>query len=351
MENKEQKVCPLKKMYNKVLSLNFDFSSKLKHFLFVLLGLVLVATLVTALFGFKASFELGGGKMFVVSFDTEITESQMQDYKDYIENKLNDNNLKTNFVTTDGAGHTNAIVVKFINDNYKDSELATLFEELSQDIEAELNEGEQYLGFNISDLYNASPSVTSSTIWFGVLALSVMLVVYLLYLFIRFDKYVLLAGFVGMMHDALMVMATLLLFRVRISEVIFFSIALVLTYSFLLTLMTFTRVREGFVKQQFEGYTNGKIVNEVVKSGVVRNDILSTLMLIFGVALLPLGAYYGFELGVTLMIIALAVDYSAVFIVPSVWTLVYNRKNDKRLNNRLAALEKEGQKVEEKLIV
>ena len=156
----------------------------------------------------------------------------------------------------------------------------------------------------------------------------------------------------GAVFDVLLLLSLLIVTRIEISTLLFTVLAITIVLSAVRSNIKFAKIREGFLKEQNNNKTNMQIVSETLKDSFVLDA--STLLSIVAVALLMIIIYQplALQLSAMLVFMALVQDYTTYAIIPSIWALIYNRKNDRRLQKRLEDKNKTATELEnEKLVI
>lgn len=149
----------------------------------------------------------------------------------------------------------------------------------------------------------------------GLMALSLSLLVMLIYLSVRFEWRFALASVFALVHDITIAMGAISLFSVEVNLDILAAILTLLGYSLNDTIIVFDRIREGI--QSSKGTDLKGIINESVSKTLSRTT-LTSLTTLFVVATLY---FFGGEIisgfSFTLLVGIIVGTYSSIFIAAS----------------------------------
>lgn len=258
-------------------------------------------------------------------------------------------------IATSQASGDSALVVRYSyvaygNDpsrgaiNYGSDELTgtmkNINDEIMADIETTFKGDEKYKDNDIKLTITASLIGTSASIKLlktAFIAISIALAVMFLYIIIRFDIFSALSSIVALLHDVVMMMAFMVIFRVEMGSTIVAAIITIVAYSINNTIVVFDRLRENVLpyKQSNKRYDVPLIVNDSILSTFTRTiyTTLTTLITITILAIMGVSAIRIFALPIIFGL--LSGFYSSAFLVAPFWgmlvTMDDNRK--KRLSN------------------
>ena len=327
-----------------------NFVQYFKYVLATSLFIILAATVVFAFAGFNGSYDLSGGYMVRLSYGTEITDEQQADYTQELQQIFNNDSIKHYTIYNEGEAEHAAVTVKFTTTNLTTSQQESLFEGLVDDIEANLNPTD-FLGFNVENVVEFYPSVTAETVWLAVGVIVTILAMVFVYMLIRFDLWVALSSLLGAVHDAVLVLALMVIVRLHVSSLMLAIVLFAILLSLVRSINKFAKIREDYVREVYENKTNIQVVSNSIKQNFLTDAIIFATLAVLAIMLLFVGAPLAFEMSASLAIIAIVGDYSNLLFTPSLWALWYNRKNDKRLQKRLELKNSNSKKEEEKLVV
>ncbi len=310
-------------------------NNKLKPVLLGSLAVVLVALVVFAFVGFNNSIALSNGHQFTVKFNTAISQEERTEYSSELKTILSDNQIKKYELLQIGSSHDAAIQVMFQSDQFSESKLEALQTSLQNAIEEQLNENEEFAHLEISELEAFGSSLTTKSAWLSVLGLAMLMVGVAIYVFIRYDGVTTIAVSAANLHNTIALLALITLFRIPVSQFVFVAIGMGIVLTTTLALIYFSNIRDSFLKNDLVKMTNQQMVEQSVKSSLNLYALLKVLAIVVGCALMGIGAAYAIEIGASLILVSMLAIFSNIAIAPSIWSLMFNRENDKRLQQRL----------------
>lgn len=169
--------------------------------------------------------------------------------------------------------------------------------------------------FEIRRIDMVGPKVGGELREKGIMALSLSLIVILIYVSYRFEWRFALASITALVHDIIIAMGAVSLFNIEVNLDILAAILTILGYSLNDTIIVFDRIREGIKTSKEHNIDN--IVNESV-SRTLSRTILTSLTTFFAVATLY---FFGGEIingfAFTLLVGVIVGTYSSIFIAAS----------------------------------
>ena len=262
------------------------FNRYYNHFNIVSITLVVISLLFLVFKGLNFGIDFKGGTLIELrSNDTKINVSSLRD-------NLNQMNLGD--VSVKNFGNEKDFLIKFENNNNKN-----VIEEIKSNLDKSFGNN-----FSFRRVENVGPKVSAELLKSGVIAISVALVLMLIYIWIRFEWQFSLGAILALFHD---VIVTLGLFSVLGLEINLSIIAAVLTivgYSMNDTVVIFDRVRENLRK-----YSDIKIYE---LTNISINETLSRTLITSITTLLALLSIFFFG-GEILKGFSLAMIFGVVF--------------------------------------
>ncbi len=175
-----------------------------------------------------------------------------------------------------------------------------------------------------------SATVSSELLINALLAISLAIVLMLVYIAFRFEVSSGVAAIVALLHDILTMFSFMAIFRVEINSTFIAALITILGYSINNTIIVFDRIRENTKSVFHKNSTATLIANESIKDTLVRsiNTSLTTLITIAMVAIMG-AAFQTFSLSVfalPIIVGLLAGTFSSIFISPSIWAMWKDRK-------------------------
>ena len=262
------------------------FNKYYNHFNIVSTMLVVISLFFLIFKGLNFGIDFKGGTLIELrSSDSKINVSSLRD-------NLNQMNLGD--VSVKNFGDERDFLIKFENNNDKD-----ILEEIKANLDKSFGNN-----FNFRRVENVGPKVSAELLKSGVIAISVALILMLIYIWIRFEWQFSLGAILALFHD---VIVTLGLFSVLGLEINLSIIAAVLTivgYSMNDTVVIFDRVRENLRK-----YSDIKIYE---LTNISINETLSRTLITSITTLLALLSIFFFG-GEILKGFSLAMIFGVVF--------------------------------------
>lgn len=259
----------------------------------------------------------------VVTFNDAKTEFTAA-YEDYLlvgdfayscETKLKEAGLNVNSVTVSEDKKSVKVVLAAAA---SDENVATVNEVMAI--------ADNYGGM-VSDGGQTSSTVSSEILKSALLAVSVALLLMLVYIIIRFELLSGIAAVLALLHDILIMVCFMGIFHIEINSTFIAALITILGYSINNTIIIFDRVREN-IKFYANKRLNGKLVkpayiaNKSVQETIWRsiNTTLTTLIMIAMVAIIGVTDIRIFALPIIFGL--LAGIYSSVFMAPTIWAML-----------------------------
>lgn len=182
-------------------------------------------------------------------------------------------------------------------------------------------------GGMVSDGGQTSSTVSSEILKSALLAVSVALLLMLVYIIIRFELLSGIAAVLALLHDIIIMVCFMAIFHIEINSTFIAALITILGYSINNTIIIFDRAREN-IKFYANKRINGKLVkpayiaNKSVQETIWRsiNTTLTTLIMIAMVAIIGVTDIRIFALPIIFGL--LAGTYSSVFLAPTIWALL-----------------------------
>ena len=174
----------------------------------------------------------------------------------------------------------------------------------------------------------AGKTLVKNAVWSVVLA-SVLMLVYIAF---RFDFASGLAAVIGLVHDVLIMLSFMVIFRsmIQMNSSFIAAMLTIVGYSINNTIIIFDRIRENNKKPAYAGMSRVEVVNVSVRESLGRTitTTLTTLVTIVALCVLGVSAIREFSLPIIVGILAGA--YSANLINGYVWAML----EEARLNRK-----------------
>lgn len=347
MRNNNKKVSFSQKFDN-FLNKDMNIVKNWKYYIIAPLVIVFVAIIVFACLGFNLGIDFTGGTILKVNFGTDISNSEYNNYKSEIESILNDNNIKKYSLQKEGSTEDASISIKFQDINGKtEEEMADVISAVIEQIEVTLNPDNTIPNFNVEDSQRIGASASDNLIRNALLSIGLAVLLMLIYIAIRFEFASGIAAIVALLHDVLIMCAMVIICRIQVNSSFIAALITIIGYSINNTIVIFDRIRENLRKDEYSKTTNAQMVDISVRQTLTRT-IYTSLTTILSVALLAIIGVSSIREFLFPIIIGLfAGTYSSIFLSGTIWSFIYNRSKDKRLQKRL----KEDKKKKETTLV
>lgn len=335
MRNNNKKVSFSQKFDN-FLNKDMNIVKNWKYYIIAPLVIVFVAIIVFACLGFNLGIDFTGGTILKVNFGTDISNSEYNNYKSEIESILNDNNIKKYSLQKEGSTEDASISIKFQDINGKtEEEMADVISAVIEQIEVTLNPNNSIPNFNVEDSQRIGASASDNLIRNALLSIGLAVLLMLIYIAIRFEFASGIAAIVALLHDVLIMCAMVIICRIQVNSSFIAALITIIGYSINNTIVIFDRIRENLRKDEYSKTTNAQMVDISVRQTLTRT-IYTSLTTILSVALLAIIGVSSIREFLFPIIIGLfAGTYSSIFLSGTIWSFIYNRSKDKRLQKRL----------------
>lgn len=335
MRNNNKKVSFSQKFDN-FLNKDMNIVKNWKYYIIAPLVIVFVAIIVFACLGFNLGIDFTGGTILKVNFGTDISNSEYNNYKSEIESILNDNNIKKYSLQKEGSTEDASISIKFQDINGKtEEEMADVISAVIEQIESSLNPDNSIPNFNVEDSQRIGASASDNLIRNALLSIGLAVLLMLIYIAIRFEFASGIAAIVALLHDVLIMCAMVIICRIQVNSSFIAALITIIGYSINNTIVIFDRIRENLRKDEYSKTTNAQMVDISVRQTLTRT-IYTSLTTILSVALLAIIGVSSIREFLFPIIIGLfAGTYSSIFLSGTIWSFIYNRSKDKRLQKRL----------------
>ena len=262
------------------------FNKYYNQFNILSISLVVISLLFLVFKGLNFGIDFKGGTLIELrSTDTKINVSSLRD-------NLNQMNLGD--ISVKNFGNKNDFLIKFeINDN-KD-----VIENIKINLDKSFGNN-----FNFRRVENVGPKVSAELLKSGVIAISVALVLMLIYIWIRFEWQFSLGAILALFHDVIVTLGLFSLLSLEINLSIIAAVLTIVGYSMNDTVVIFDRVRENLRK-----YSDIKIFE---LTNISINETLSRTLITSITTLLALLSIFFFG-GEILKGFSLAMIFGVVF--------------------------------------
>ena len=155
----------------------------------------------------------------------------------------------------------------------------------------------------------------------AIIALSVAIIVMLIYIVIRFTFASALASVCALVHDVLIMIALTTIFRIPVNSTFIAAVITIVGYSINATIIIFDRIREERKKTTNEALSDAEIANLAISKTLNRTILttLTTLVMVVMLAIFSVTTIQEFIIPIIFGLIA--GTFSSVFLASSFWVL------------------------------
>ena len=262
------------------------FNKYYNHFNYIS-GILIICSLVLLVFkGLNFGIDFKGGTLIELrSSDNKINVASLRD---------NLNQMDLGDVSVKNFGNENDFLVKFENNSNKN-----IIEEIKVNLDKSFGNN-----FNFRRVENVGPKVSAELLKSGVIAISVALLLMLIYIWIRFEWQFSLGAILALFHDVIVTLGLFSLLSLEINLSIIAAVLTIVGYSMNDTVVIFDRVRENLRK-----YSDIKIYD---LTNISINETLSRTLITSITTLLALLSIFFFG-GEILKGFSLAMIFGVIF--------------------------------------
>ncbi len=262
------------------------FNKYYNQFNFLSISLVVVSLLFLIFKGLNFGIDFKGGTLIELrSSDTKIDVSSLRE---------NLNKMNLGDVSVKNFGNRKDFLIKFENSDNKN-----VIEEIKKNLDNSFGNN-----FNFRRVENVGPKVSSELLKSGIIAISVALLLMLIYIWIRFEWQFSLGAILALFHDVTVTLGLFSLFGLEINLSIIAAVLTIVGYSMNDTVVIFDRVRENLRK-----YSDIKIFE---LTNISINETLSRTLITSITTLLALLSIFFFG-GEILKGFSLAMIFGVIF--------------------------------------
>jgi preprotein translocase subunit SecF len=169
--------------------------------------------------------------------------------------------------------------------------------------------------FEVRRVDMVGPKVGNQLRQTGLIALFLSLIVILIYVSFRFEVRFAIASIIALLHDVIIALGMICLFRIEVNLDILAAILTILGYSLNDTIIVFDRIREGITTQKESNLE--KLVNMCVSKTLSRTTLTSLTTFFVVVTLFLFGGEIINGFAFTLLVGVIVGTYSSIFIAAS----------------------------------
>ena len=274
------------------------FNRHYNKFNIISISLVAISLLLLIFKGLNFGIDFKGGTLIELrSSESEINVSSLRDNLNQM--NLGDVSVKNFGVETD-------FLIKFENSDNKN-----VIEEIKKNLDKSFGNN-----FDFRRVENVGPKVSSELLMSGIIAISVALVLMLIYIWIRFEWQFSLGAILALFHDVIVTLGLFSLLGLEINLSIIAAVLTIVGYSMNDTVVIFDRVRENLRK-----YSDIKIfeltnisINETLSRTLITS--ITTLLALLSIFFFGGEVLKGFSLAMIFGV--LFGTYSSIYIANTV---------------------------------
>jgi preprotein translocase subunit SecF len=282
-----------------------DFAGKFKMWFGISLAIIIIGLGFLVTQGFNLSIDFTGGNLLEVKFAESVSSEQVRDV-------LQKFNLEKSPVQSAGS-NTYIIRTQTLTEEKSTDLLQTLTKDLGKN-EVLRNEKVDAL---IGDELTRN----------GILALVLASLGIVLYVTWRFEFNFAVGGIVALLHDVLIMVAFMAIFRLEVDSTFIAAVLTILGYSINDTIVIFDRIRENMKSRKYKDFR--ELINESIMQTMRRTIFTGTATIITLVALIVLGGETTKVFCTALLVGCISGMYSTVFIASPVWMVMKERRSPK----------------------
>ncbi len=275
-----------------------QFNRYYKHFGFFSITLIFISLIFLFFKGLNFGVDFKGGTLIELrSNDTKINVSSLRD---------NLNQMDLGDVSVKNFGNDTDFLIKFENNENK-----KIIEEIKINLDKSFGNN-----FNFRRVENVGPKVSKELLRSGVIAISVALILMLIYIWIRFEWQFSLGAIAALFHDVIVTLGLFSLLGLEINLSIIAAVLTIVGYSMNDTVVIFDRVRENLRK-----YSDIKIfeltnisINETLSRTLITS--ITTLLALLSIFFFGGEILKGFSLAMIFGVIFCT--YSSIYIANTI---------------------------------
>ncbi len=256
--------------------------------------------------GFNIDIDFSGGTEITIDLGTEATAEVCDNVNKIIEEHIGQKYVSS---TTQSATKATTVIIR--------TGTEPLNTEQQTILKRELVKAYPDTNVNNTDIAVISPTIGASLTKKAILAVSIAVVLMLIYIWIRFELNSGIAAVLCLTHDLFVMFAIYSLFQIPIDQNIIAALLTILGYSINATIIVFDRVRENKLKNSDACFSD--VVNKSVHETLGRsiNTTITTLLTIGMIYILGGDSIRDFALPLIVGIVAGL--FSSVFMSGMIW--------------------------------
>ena len=308
------------KFVDNIKNWKHDIVKNVKYYLIAPIAIIVFGLIMLIAQGINLGIDFTGGTAVSVQFGESIQDAKVYDQRvDEIEDVMREFGLTLAMDQRMGEGNTAKIQVRYQNIAGKsDEEMIAITEDFVKALE------EKYPDNIVENNNRISASASAALLLNALLAVSIAIVLIVIYLAIRFKNFLYgICSIISLLHDVLIMVAFMLIFNLEVNSTFIAALITIIGYSINNNVVIFDRIRENL--KLMPGEEINKITNASVMQSMTRTifTTLTTFVVIFALLFVGIGGITDFVLPI---VIGLAASfYSSVFVSSPLWA-VFNKK-------------------------
>ena len=330
-------------MFNNLLPQSVKIVEKFKIFICVSLAIILVGLGFVVFKGMNIGVDFAGGAKLEIETDTPI---ELDVVKAAIDKSIDgkyalsgsvQSSPSNGYVTYEATLKYPDYVLPNGTELTEDQTIAGFIteSEFADKINSELSaQIATELGIETENVkaYTVGATASGALLRSAILALSVAIVVMLIYIVIRFTFASALAAVCALVHDVLIMIAFTAIFNITVNSTFIAAVITIVGYSINATIIIFDRIREERASDSNKGKSDAEVANVSIAATLGRTILttLTTLVMVVALAVFSVPAIQEFIIPIIFGL--LAGTFSSVFLASGFWTIFRKIGKDAKKN-------------------
>ncbi len=333
----------------KINNIKFNFTKNSKWFWIASVVIFIAGLFVSIFAGYNLNAEYKGTNVLSVNLGEQIdTNKEFKNVSGDIIELLHDCGLTlAGEPQKQGEADGSILIIKY---NDKKGASKSSMQSITNSIRTQINEKYNADFVALDDEFDITSnsgkttgsSTTSGLMFNAIVALTFALAIVLLYNCIRFGVMSGLSSILGIVHDIVITLALVAMFRVNVSPSIYGGLAVIGTLSVINSLIIYGRIKENLKNPALTDKTNQEIANMSVKQSLTRVALTTILMLVAALLFISISTNTIREFVLVILLGTIVTCYSTIFLMPAFWANV----NHKRTLSKPSALVEQEEVVE-----
>lgn len=293
------------------------------YFIAVSLAIMLAGAVMVALYGINLGIDFTGGTILNLNIGQPFDNASIE-------------RIVRSHVTADfqvAASNETTAVIRMQDRDIDAEELDQIRADIIHDVEA------IYPNASIESIDRVGAIAGAELIRNAFLSVAVACAFMLIYIWIRFELVSGFAALLALVHDVLIMVASVAIFRLQINSSFIAAILTIVGYSINDTIVVFDRIRDN-QRRLFREMERAQIVDKSIGETITRtmNTSLTTLFTITAVYILGVASIREFTLPLIVGIVC--GTYSSIFIASPIWVYMYRLIGKRRAARKVVSPKK-----------